>query len=611
MHIPKLGETRCYWTLLNANLQFLFLDPVLTVHMKDQADYLIGRSLLEFVHPDERQAASVDLHDVVEKQALHGTVTRVKYMRASYLRVLLGASTRDSFPHAKEIGFNDEYLPCDIVINWVAENLVLCFLHAIIDLSPQDNDERHKSHWTNWCSTITLRKEDSTLLYSRLFKADSIAPPSSSGGTFNPHRITDSTSPTRVFQILANAPTRQILFSWPAENYYPADFARLAANVRIDSSAAPQSQNDYPDPGNGGSPLTQAKTSCTRRYKSLQSFQSNGLVREVESIFIPHGGVIFACHRVVSERQLSDLVLQSSLRGYSSYPSDAPPVPPSSLSHSFGVDSYPPSQSQRQRPSLSHAAEMSSMYSHPPLHSQYHPSNRGPFNLPANVSHDDSPLRSRVSYPQDADQIPRQWPQNQYNRFSPQSPYEMQDSALVHRFSSPLPTSHHPYTGARGQQREHQHAYLDPMFGPSQSGGRAPALHQPHPAFVSRESFRPPDDHGRDHDMRTGQGHSHLPLGSFSMSDGLDAANRLKTSSRPSGQPPTGVSQCAFCGTTSSPEWRKGTTGIKNLCNACGLRYARTKQKEEGYVPSRRRPNPNGTHSHVQTDGAPRLLRTR
>ena len=140
------------WTLLNANLQFLFLDPVLTVHMKEQADGLIGRSLLEFVHPDERQDASIDLHDVVEKHALHGTVTRqdslqkyplaivfdhppssrVKYVRASYIRVLLGASTRDSFPHAKQIGYDDKYLPCDIVINWVAENLVLCFLHAII-----------------------------------------------------------------------------------------------------------------------------------------------------------------------------------------------------------------------------------------------------------------------------------------------------------------------------------------------------------------------------------------------------------------------------------------------------------------------------------------------
>jgi len=39
-------------------------------------------------------------------------------------------------------------------------------------------------------------------------------------------------------------------------------------------------------------------------------------------------------------------------------------------------------------------------------------------------------------------------------------------------------------------------------------------------------------------------------------------------SGRVSGNPPAGVTHCAFCGTTTSPEWRKGVTGIKNLCNA-------------------------------------------
>ncbi len=37
---------------------------------------------------------------------------------------------------------------------------------------------------------------------------------------------------------------------------------------------------------------------------------------------------------------------------------------------------------------------------------------------------------------------------------------------------------------------------------------------------------------------------------------------------RASGIPPPGVTHCASCGTDSSPEWRKGDTGIKNLCNA-------------------------------------------
>ena len=62
--------------LLNASFSFLFLDPVLMSHMKEQADGLIGHSLLEFIHPDEVENARVDLQSVVENKALHGTVTR-------------------------------------------------------------------------------------------------------------------------------------------------------------------------------------------------------------------------------------------------------------------------------------------------------------------------------------------------------------------------------------------------------------------------------------------------------------------------------------------------------------------------------------------------------
>ncbi|KAF9971619.1 hypothetical protein BGZ73_005411 [Actinomortierella ambigua] len=33
---------------------------------------------------------------------------------------------------------------------------------------------------------------------------------------------------------------------------------------------------------------------------------------------------------------------------------------------------------------------------------------------------------------------------------------------------------------------------------------------------------------------------------------------------------------CESCHTTNSPEWRRGPSGKKNLCNACGLRYSRS-----------------------------------
>lgn len=37
--------------------------------------------------------------------------------------------------------------------------------------------------------------------------------------------------------------------------------------------------------------------------------------------------------------------------------------------------------------------------------------------------------------------------------------------------------------------------------------------------------------------------------------------------------------QCEACGTFDSPEWRKGSSGARSLCNACGLRFARREAK--------------------------------
>ncbi|KAL4814818.1 hypothetical protein BDW67DRAFT_165247 [Aspergillus spinulosporus] len=39
--------------------------------------------------------------------------------------------------------------------------------------------------------------------------------------------------------------------------------------------------------------------------------------------------------------------------------------------------------------------------------------------------------------------------------------------------------------------------------------------------------------------------------------------------------------RCADCGTSDSPEWRKGPEGPKTLCNACGLRWAKMEKKRQ------------------------------
>jgi hypothetical protein len=150
----------------------------------------------------------------------------------------------------------------DIVINWAAEGLVLCFLHAVVDLTPDDNDEVNKTDWSNWCGTPYMGMEQIQLLFDRL------------GGC-----IPQPGSMARVFQILANQAERHLLMSWPpdssASGKTPSgrDFAKLVENVRI---------------GTNGPNANDAKTSCTRRYKAQQWISGTG---DVESIIIPHGGL--------------------------------------------------------------------------------------------------------------------------------------------------------------------------------------------------------------------------------------------------------------------------------------------------------------------------------
>jgi len=41
------------------------------------------------------------------------------------------------------------------------------------------------------------------------------------------------------------------------------------------------------------------------------------------------------------------------------------------------------------------------------------------------------------------------------------------------------------------------------------------------------------------------------------------------------------VFKCVKCGTTKTPEWRKGPQGRNTLCNACGLRYKKDQEGKE------------------------------
>ncbi|KAF8518198.1 hypothetical protein JB92DRAFT_2903838 [Gautieria morchelliformis] len=440
--IPKLGQTRCYWTLLSAELEFLYVDPVLHAHLGPQADAIIGRKLLEFVHPDEHASAQQDLGKVLESRTLHGSVTRVRYSRLGRTRARLGyTGVHNKFTDEDKVSFDEDYMACDLVINWAAEGLVLCFIHAVVDMSPQDNDEVNRTHWTNWCGTPRMTVEHGNELYHALFH---IAPHVSQGAP----------PPTRVFQILHNSTDRPTLFSWPGEGYIPADYGRLANDVQI-----------------GGANGSDAKTSCTRRYKAQQVLDSaDGSVRDVESIFIPHGRIIFACHKATPHRP----------RGH--------------------PNSYP-------------------LY---PTPAQFY----------------DAPGHAQTSYypPVPVPSQAASYPGHTYSHYS-----------------QPSHQSSHPHVHAA--QARHHHTILH-------TWSTIPTIS----AILSR---------------------------------------CWTTRGTRGGNPPVGVTRCAACRSTSSPEWRKGPSGRKDLCNACGLRYSRARAKKEGIISQRRRKDAGKAQAQTSEQGPP------
>lgn len=178
----------------------------------------------------------------------------VRYCRLSRIRHDLGHRTSLSpWEDADKIALDSSYMAVDIVINWAADGLVLCFIHAVTDLTPNDNDEHHKSPWTNWCGTPFMSMQQIELLYQRLLVC-----------------IPQAENPSRVFQILSNHDERSLMMTWPPDQGQGRDYAKLVEAVNIKS---------------GDTSGDDAKTSCTRRYKALQ----NLALGEVESIIVPHG----------------------------------------------------------------------------------------------------------------------------------------------------------------------------------------------------------------------------------------------------------------------------------------------------------------------------------
>ncbi|KAF8625538.1 hypothetical protein AX15_005305 [Amanita polypyramis BW_CC] len=494
----KPPRPSCYWALLNSSLDFIYLDPVLSVHLAEQADLLLGKSLIQFVHPDEQTSAKHDIGGVVDRKTMHGSITRIRFSRLSRIRRLLGYDEPPSpWPDTNRMAADPNYVVVDIVTNWAAEGLVLCFIHATADVNSNEGDEEKKAEWSNWCGTPAMDLPQIQRLYHALLM-------------YIPH-----SNMSRIFQILSNSHERTLLLSWPPDPVpneggpFGRDFAKLAETVEFGTSPS----------------LSDAKTTCTRRYRSMGSLPF--LAEAVESIFVPHGSVIFACHKVNAPVRNTTTTMPQAYNTSGYHPQQQPyydqqshfPLPPlgSPPQHGYGANYVPQTQSlpTSQRWSMT-VAEPQVMYH------QWESS-----------AHTASPVPPTVSSVRSGTYPPN-----------------------LQQWQAPPP----PYVEAGSETQTSFHRQISPSYSYSSVGsGSDPTL--------SADLVPPPRRRMSPASTRD----QHLTVGRA-------VSNR-----------PMGILQCSSCKATQSPEWRKGPSGKKELCNACGLRYARSRAKKEGHNPTQRK----------------------
>ncbi|SPO36150.1 uncharacterized protein PSFLO_01621 [Pseudozyma flocculosa] len=542
-----LGQTRCYWALLSASvgppggsaeasddLRFVYLDPVLQHHLCEQADAMVGTSFFDYVHPEERKQACADMRKIVESRTLFGSVTRCRYSRLPRIREMLGATDAPRDPEAHKYVEDEGFVAIDIVINWVGDGMALCFFHAIIDKGPEDNDEANKSTWTNWCGTpagaFTLRECERMW---RQVKASEREPLTLPG-------------PNHVFQVLEAGEGGQVLFSWPPPRLFPGDaderlvelsqiasfndgsyfahdFARYAQGV----SVAP-----------GSSQLSDANTSCTRRFKAKHQFATEGIFKVIESVLIPYGGIVLACFQIVYQGPMPEpdpelieqarATLEAARGQIRKNDDDGGGDAPNKRSRDEDWAPAGAASEGTQRPVSPPQPQAAPLPSSGDGQAQVHPHPQPPSSS--------TPPTRQPPEPGIKANVTEGTPWNQAYGNLPRDP-------------------------SLGSLNSLANASIEYAAGLQERPARDTQHDKPHRPF---DDQNPPI---------SGLGGANDPGGSVATLAAVAAAAAAQTKC------------CTGCGKSNSPEWRRGPSGHKTLCNACGLRYARSltrRKKKKG-----------------------------
>lgn len=605
-------------------LDFVYLDPILSVHMKDQANSLIGRGLLEFIHPEVRQKARADLYDSLSVDDLLSSVTRTSYARTATIRILLGCPPEDAARALDEQKFalNKDYLHVDLSIHWAGKDLLLAFFHAAKDKDPDSNNDikkKQEDEWTNFCGTQNMPSNQIDNLWAKVTSRLSIP-------TFEPGGL----PPERIFFIYATPQSKvrpdEVIFAWPPPrnpsemlnidflveldespsgltpmdgSYSLLEMIELMKRVQLDSAHTSRPWGDF------------GRSSCTARFQRSHRLFSGGLVRDLTSVFIPYGNLIFASFqtaKVVTRKEYDAqnlaMIPIASLTWHHR--------PRSSTSRVFESDDSSRSDVTERVPAAwsqawSQPQKLGGRIIGPPTF----PSQVAAENAPHAISmlndgsagasfsgrhNSDTEQQSRLPYmPSDLHQsnfqrsrapsvgqytynmIPRgpilpvegtatEWNRDHYSRLPP-----------LHR-----PHGKSPYSGRYSQAHEHGDLVVFPEDAPyKRKTSYDPLYGQASDAAGPSESRKPSRESGVPEwgGPEWSSKRPHIAASDIlSTPEPSNAANGTRLAV----PPPQGVEHCVDCGRTQSPEWRKSERGVKEMCNACGLKLARRQAKAEG-----------------------------
>lgn len=314
-------------------------------------------------------------------------------------------------------------------------------------------------------------------------------------------------------------------------SYFADEFAKLAQSVRTSPSGRTESGETARN-GEPGTIQDGRNTSCTRRFRSKHTLTTHGMLRSIETVLIPYGTVMLACYNTT--------YVQTMSRNHaSSFGSDF------GTPSSQGRDMAIPQQVNYQSPSAS--------------------STNKRVKAEAHLVHPDSPA----------------WPSANSAASSSSAPV-----SAVQEYSGSPASDHHawPNSATTGRFR---HGSVSTATSQNRMDSISPETnHAPHlPAGKRKSTAEMSTSNGaaasQSHEMPSPLSIGRNRNDSLGASSFEGGGSLGSNSAGPSAGGGGGEKRCTSCGTANSPEWRKGPTGQKTLCNACGLRFSRSVTRQQ------------------------------